>query len=161
MTSPVTRRISGMGTALSVHMLDKLKSLGREGRLAARGFKLVLVMFCAGLFYGCGAGGPNNRLIQSFRSPDGQLKVVVYEGPPVADSHSNRQLALLKATDPFPDHEPLNSFFCMAGQPEIEVAWVNESEFRVKYPNGRVIKKEPPSEQVKATFIAYKIPGFL
>jgi len=94
-----------------------------------------------------------------YPSPDGTLKVVVFERGCGATVGSNVQMSLLQSSKPLPN-EAGNTFVMDSNQGAsalqyIYVDWTSNNSVRITYPgNARVVKQEKRVGSVDVTYVS-------
>ena len=109
---------------------------------------IAMVTACGPKFSDC-----SNRLVQSFPSPDGTLKAVVYERNCGSTTGINRQVAILRGKDVFPTVAAMNSFFASLGDPKIEIVWKSTNSITINYELGfNIIRSELSDKLVQVEY---------
>ena len=118
------------------------------------------ILFAWGMLSGCGSSLCENELLQAVGSPDGSLKVVVFERDCGATTGFNRQVAILKNSKRFPKRASIDSFLCLGGQPKVDVVWLSPTEVRIRYESGgKVFRKSFAKVPIKVSFEEFDKAG--
>src|SRR5262249_46373779 len=111
---------------------------------------------------GCGSDLCRNRELQTIHSPDGKLKVVVFQRDCGATTGINTQISLLHINVRLPE-DGGNTFIAdtdhgkapagLGGGPDAKLQWVSERELIVKYDRrARVFRSERLVEGVTVRY---------
>jgi hypothetical protein len=94
-----------------------------------------------------------NEVLETKYSPDGSFKLVIFQRQCGATTGFNRQALLLRRDQFLRPKAEATGFFCIRGEPRIEVAWLGTNSVRIRYEFGyAVMRTNNPDGPVKVTY---------